>query len=524
MSTKKARRLTLPSFPPSTAPIQLSGEGEDERLGKGSPLKTLTILSVGPLISQIVQSLYGIVNLFWVSKAIGNIGLEVFGAVYVVDFISLGFADYLMTSLDIRVSYLFGEKSRIDDCSQILVDFIRISFLFGLLLPCLILPICRPLIEWFGSPEEVSKDCLIYLYPTAFGSFFTFLYMTTCGLIQAEGHSFIFGLAQAASLLLNMVCLCPLFLLGFHMGIYGASLATIVSQAIVAITLTVLIFMGKFTVKPQFRMFGRKFSKETWKAMRIGFASLIANYSYSIPELMIQKYLISSAQAIGAYDPIIKVWGVIEKLYQFAGGSNEAFAAGLMPSASYAFGAKRFNRMLRLFMHANWITVVITVGYSIFMILLPRQICLIWSDDEEYLSYCTQMVPVVFYASAFFPIQYTVPAFLQGMQKVTQSTVLAFVASLLPVPIFSSIMYFTGKNDPVRIMWTYVIADTFSGLVCIIFVLPYALKLCKEPKDEIIVGEDALTIRSVQSSHCSSVPLLTDSMDDFPSNQATKII
>lgn len=250
MKGLKQRRTSLPpphlvktgsaNFQYLQTPLEI--KGEEKRLGSRSPLFTEFILSIGPLISKTVQTLYGVVNLFWVSKAIGDKDIEVFGAVYAVDFISMAFADYFMTSLYIRISYLFGQKSEVSECSQIYVDFLRSSIFFGLLMPAIILPLSRPLIEWFGSSKEISLMCFHYLMPTTFGTFFNFIYMVSCGLIQSECHSIIFGITQVSSLVLNMAFFCPLFLLGFKLDIWGASLATVCSEGIVGITLVILIF------------------------------------------------------------------------------------------------------------------------------------------------------------------------------------------------------------------------------------------------------------------------------------------
>ena len=259
MKEKRKRRLTLPiSSSKQSEHIEISGE--EERLGKSPPLPTILYLSIGPLASQTVQALYGVVNLFWVSKSIGDKGIEVFGAICVIDFIITAFSNYLMTSIDIRVSYIFGEKSRIDECSQIFVDFIRFSFILSLIIPALILPTTRPLVEWFGSDKKISGMCYEYMLPSSFGSFFTFLYMTCCGLIQSEGRSFVFGVTQIVSLLLDMFVFAPLFLLYFKTGIWGATLSTVLSQAIVTIVLIIQIFRGKYTINPKFSMLFKKFS------------------------------------------------------------------------------------------------------------------------------------------------------------------------------------------------------------------------------------------------------------------------
>ena len=400
MNEKKNRRLSLP-------PKKLNNDdfieisGEEKRLGGSTPLLTVLILSIGPFISQSVQALYGMVNLYWVSKGIGDKGIEVFGAIYLLDFITIAFADYLMSSINIRLSYLFGE-TKVEECAQVFVDFVRISFLLSLLMPAIILPITKPVVEWFGAGKEISHMCFQYIIPTACFSFFTFLFMVICGLLQSEGHSIMFGIAQSSTLIINMILFCPLFLLVFKFGIWGASLATVISQLIVSVILAFLIFFGKFTVKPKLNMFIKKFSIETWEALKIGIASLLTYFAASLPEILLQKFLYTSAKHIGEYDTIVKAWGVIVKLFQLVCGTDDAIAIGFLPAASYAYGARRYNRILRLFFHSCWIGIIIAIIYTLFLIFFPRQISTIWSNDSDFLDKCQSMIPIVFFLSPLY--------------------------------------------------------------------------------------------------------------------------
>ena len=198
---KKKRRLSLPSKQANSEDI-IEINGEEKRLGSKSPLLTIIILAIGPFISQTVQALYGIVNLFWVSRGIGDKGIEVFGAIYIIDYIPTAFSDYLMTSIDIQLSYLFGQCNY-QECAQVFVDFIRISFFLALMMPPIILSITRPVVEWFGAGKDISEMCFQYMIPVSCGSFFSLSFMTICGLLQSEGHSTIFGLSQSATLLLR---------------------------------------------------------------------------------------------------------------------------------------------------------------------------------------------------------------------------------------------------------------------------------------------------------------------------------
>ncbi|OHT00305.1 hypothetical protein TRFO_07968 [Tritrichomonas foetus] len=80
----------FPSIPKSNEKKEL--DDEEMRLGSRSPLKTILILSIGPIISQIFSSLFGVFNSLWVTKTIGDVGLEVFGATFIVDYIQIGIA------------------------------------------------------------------------------------------------------------------------------------------------------------------------------------------------------------------------------------------------------------------------------------------------------------------------------------------------------------------------------------------------------------------------------------------------
>lgn len=456
---------------------------EDKQLGLKSPIRTILTLSTGPLISQTVQAFYGIADSLWVARTIGQKGISVFGAVYIVEFIAVSVSLYLMSSVNIRMSYLFGQH-RTKDCSQMYVDFVRLAAILGIVVPCIVLPIVKPMIRWFGANEELVDMSFQYMLPVTAMCFFNFLYMMACGLIQAEGRSLLYGAVQVASFAINMGLFDPLFLVGLKLPIWGASLATIISEAIPGIILTTLILCGKFSLKPKMKMFFQKPTYETWEACKVGFASFIEQISATIPCILMQKYVNMASSAIGQYDVVIAVWAVIEKLYQLVGGICIAFSYGLLPSASYAFGANRMNRVMWLFTHATWISTAISVVMSVIIMTIPGKLALIWDDDPNFVSWCKRMVPKVFYTCVCLAIQYTCPAILQAMNRVAAANSVGVLTLLLPLPIFSSILYFTKKDDPERIMWTYALNDVYSIVMCSVFLIKPGKSVWKEPKDE----------------------------------------
>ncbi|KAH0790347.1 MatE family protein [Histomonas meleagridis] len=497
------RRVSSPlliSNPETIASLQSSNiesnfSKEDKELGSKPPLRTFLSMSVGPLISQLVQAVYGIADSLWVASTIGSEGISVFGAVFIVEFLAIAVSNFLCIGLAIRVSYLYGE-ARGEEVPQLYIDYIRCCVILGIIVPCIILPITRPLVEWFGASKHLSLMCLQYMIPITAACFFKFLYMMNCGLLQAQGRSFLYGAIQIGALVVNMCVFDPIFLKVLRLPIWGDSLARIISEAIPGIVLTFLVFLGKFTIKVEPKMFLNRFSKETWPAFKVGFATFVSLVSYSIPLVLMQKFVNEAAISMGVYDDVIEVWSVNEKLYQIVGGSCDALALGLLPCASYAYGSGRMNRLLKLFLHSLWVSTLLAVTFSVILIFFPSEIASLWSKDPQFLYWAKQMIPKTFYLAPFIAYQYCVPALLQSLQKIVASTVLSITTQLLPLPVFSTVLYFTNKHDPARILYSYALGDAFAFILCTAFLIKPLRVLLKAKKDEELDDSIALTHKS----------------------------
>jgi Na+-driven multidrug efflux pump len=444
------------------------------------PFPRLLYLSVGPLISQIALSLSGFADSFWVAKACGPAGLAIFGAVFIVDFIAVAVGQYLITGLSARASFLFGSQDA-SGCAQLFVDFIRIAVGAALVVPAVVLPITRPLIEWFGGDRDFSYSCFQYMLPSTCGSFVTFVYMICCGMAQAEGRSMTFGLLQVAALGIAQLLFNPLLLMVLKTPVWGASLARICGEAVSAIAGIWLTFGGHFRVKPTPGMFLEPFSRDTWAAMKVGLAELISVCSETLPMVLVQKYTNEAAKAIGVYETVLQVWGVLEKVYQFVVGICVAFALGMLPSAAHSYGARHYKDCLWTSVHTLWFTTLVSVVFSSALVFCPDKVCALWSTDPLFLEWVRKMVPQCFYMAPSFGMLFMVPVLYEAMQKYAWSTAMAFVTQMLPLPIFSSVLHFTDKNDPARILWAYFLTDGFAFVVCAAFYLGPLLRFVRAP-------------------------------------------
>ena len=494
---------------------------EQKRLGQHPALPTLLRLSFGPLCSQIVSSMYLIVDSFWVSHTIGADGLTATGVVSLLETINNAFGLYLLSCVSARISYLFGQKKN-EECAQVFIDIIRVSWIFSTILPIIMLNISRPLTKWFGADELIQHMSFQYLIPVSGLTVFYEMYQICCGLLQSEGLSWIYGLCQICSLFLNMACLDPLFLIVFKTPIWGASLASIISSFLPMIILMTLIFKGKFTVKPTFRMFFNKFSKETKSALILGLSTLAQLLSANLPDIMMQKWLGNAGRAIGQYNEVISAWNVIVRVYTFIVCVNNGIAQGLLPSTSFAFGAKRLKRFRNLVFHALWIGTIWNTLWEIIVITCSRKIAKIWLNDEKFLDLAQHFFLNGLCTVFFLMIKYATITSLQACKKVFISIILSILSMLIPVPLFSTILYYTDKDNPPRLFLAFAITDCISFVISFCVSLVSLRFLCKRnpdlDKDKVFGDEND------QKYFNDKEPRYLDSDDSINENSDSKPI
>lgn len=213
---------------------------EDIRLGGKPPLKTIAYLSVGPLISQLTSSLYGVINTIWISKALGDSGLTAIAAYQNFDTIGRAFAAFLQVSATTKIASLFGEGLN-SESSQVFSDLLRFSVIFSVITPAIFIPVSKICVRWFGAEESIVKLGFDYIVPNLCVSIIPCIFLISCGCLQAEGRSWLFSLTQICALCLNMFVFCPLFLLGFKIGNAGSVIVTGLSKLIPFVVIIIFL-------------------------------------------------------------------------------------------------------------------------------------------------------------------------------------------------------------------------------------------------------------------------------------------
>lgn len=464
---------------------------EDRKLGGHRPLITICRLSVGPMLSQVTNALYGIITTIWISKACGEDGLSAVSMMNAFDNIGRSFGFFLAIAAATQISFLYGQGNT-REAGQIIADLIRMSFVCGAITAGILIPVLRPVAKWFGADEHIIQLGIDYMLPLNICAFNSCLFIASGGFLQGEGRTFLFGMSNVTCLCLNMAILDPIFLFVFKMGIRGASIATVFSELIPGMTIIILFYCHKFGVKPQLNQLFKKFSPNTWPALKVGFSSLISQLSGCVPSIVVRKYMglgagdnpQDFADVMAGFNAAIRICNLTFSIFQ-------AISQAFIPAASYAYAAKRYKRFFMLSLHMLWLMSLWGTITSIITWIWPRELSMMFSKEESYLRYAERMVA---YNNAVGPLmsaKMVAQSMLQSLQLGPRATILSFINNFVNIIVFNYILYYTNPHDGARIIWCYPLAHISSCIVSPFFLWGPIKKIYKLMKEEDAEAEFA---------------------------------
>ena len=460
----------------------------DVRLGSYSPLRTILEQTSGPYTSILASATYGVVDSYWVKKALGEIALTAVGAAYFYENIAYAFAHFLSASVIAKIGYLNGKNQK-QESSQIIIDMIRFTFLFGILIPLILIPSSKLFPKWLGSDDTVSNLTFQFLIPTCGLSIITQNYLVLCGVLLTEGRSNLYGILQVTSSLLNMLILDPLFLLYFKFGIWGASLASIISQFIPLIILYYIVFSGKLEVKPTFSQFFLPISSEFFSSLSLGSTTLIIQLANLLPFAIFMKTLSIRSLPYNLLNQTLTGLNIYLRVFFFLVALDIALSQALLPSASYAMGAKNYPRFISLCLNALSIGTIYNAFVTLIIILFSSNITKIFVTEPSYYQWTKDFLDFGHYAFVFIMTRIVFTVALQAARLVKHATIFGLLTQFVPVPLFAFLVFFLDSTkNPRNLLYVILAGPIFSSILSVIYY--YCLKDSLFPKDEEKKDED----------------------------------
>lgn len=312
-------------------------------LGKESIGKLFVMLAVPAIASQLVNALYNIVDRMYIGHIadVGANALTGVGVCFPIIMIISAFAALVSMGGAPRASILMGQKNK-DGAEKILGNCFCALLITSVVLTVLVLCFQTPLLYMFGASENTIGFAQDYMTIYAVGTICVQVTLGMNAFISAQGFSRIAMMTVVIGAITNIV-LDPILIFGLDMGVQGAALATVLSQAVSALW-CVRFLRGKDTTIQIKASYMKIDPSVLLPAMALGIAPFIMQSTESVLVLCFNSSLLSYGgdMAVGAMT-------ILSSVMQFAMLPLSGFTQGAQPIISYNYGAKNKERLTKAF-------------------------------------------------------------------------------------------------------------------------------------------------------------------------------
>ncbi|MBR6812041.1 MAG: MATE family efflux transporter [Oscillospiraceae bacterium] len=368
-------------------------------LGTAPVGKLLLRLAIPTVVAQIINMLYNIVDRIYIGHMPGDGSLALTGVGVCMPIIMIisAFAALISSGGAPRASIHMGKGDN-DSAEKIMGNCFAVQIVISIVLTAVLLIWNRELLLLFGASENTINYASDYMSLYALGTIFVQLTLGMGAFITAQGFAKIGMITVIIGALSNIV-LDPVFIYIFDMGVKGAAIATVISQAASCIWVFAFLCGKKTTLKLR-KANIRIDVKIVMPCLALGLATFIMQSSESVISVCFNSSLLKHGGdiAVGAMT-------ILTSVMQFAMLPMQGVAQGAQPILSFNFGAGNTLRLKKTF--RLLLTVCLIYSFAIWgaIMLLPRAFAGIFTPDSELLDFTAGALRIYCAVLCIFGIQ-----------------------------------------------------------------------------------------------------------------------
>ena len=426
---------------------------------KGPVWKCIIAQAVPLTIAQLIQLLYNVVDRIYIghlgegnSMALTGVGLTFPVVTLIMAFTALfGYGGVPLFSM-VRGS---GDEKR---AGRIMGNSFALLLVSAVVLMFLGYAFCKPILFAFGASEEsfvyAKKYLDIYLLGTAFSMFSTGMN----GYINAQGFPKVGMLSVIIGAVSNIV-LDPVFIFGLNMGVGGAALATIISQGISAAWVLRFLFGKKVSIP--LKIENIRINKEITKnIIKLGTSSFIMQGT----NCLVQVACNATLQSYGGdlYVGIMTVANSVREIFMLP---ISGIVNGAQPVISFNYGAKAYDRVKAGIRFNTIIGTLYTMFAWIMVLLFPRFLFGVFSDDLQMIEIGVEMLKIYFFGFVFMSLQFAGQSTFQALGDAKHAIFFSLLRKAIivtPLTILLPAVGFGVKG----VFLAEPISNVIGGLAC----------------------------------------------------------
>ena len=445
-------------------------------LGKDSLGPLLLKLALPAILAQIINVLYNMVDRMYIGHIpkVGPSALTGVGVTMPVIMAISAFAALVSMGGAPRASIMLGRGEH-PKAEKILGNCTVMLVIMAIILTAVFLIWGEPILMVFGASEATIGYALDYMRIYALGTIFVQLALGLNAFINAQGYAKIGMITVAIGALCNIV-LDPIFIFSMSMGVKGAALATIISQAISSIF--VVYFLTSKRSGLRIKLDNLKLDFQViLPCLALGLSPFIMQFTESVISVCFNTSLLKYGGDIA-----VGSMTILTSVMQFSMLPLQGLTQGAQPIISFNYGAENIDRVKRAFK----LLLKISLSYSMLLwavaMFIPDTFIYIFTSHGELATYTGWAIRIYMAASGIFGIQIACQQTFIAIGNAKTSVFLAVLRKVLVLIPLIFILPMFIENQAFAVFLAEPIADTIAVSVTATLFYQTYKRLGKETK------------------------------------------
>ena len=438
----------------------------DQRLGTAPLVPLIFSLALPTALAQLVNMLYNIVDRIYVGHipGSGSLALAGLGVTYPIIVLITAFSNLIGMGGAPRASVAMG-RGDYKTAEKILGNCITLLIVLSVVLSVVFTIYGEPVLRAFGASENTLPYAMAYLRIYLMGTIFVQFTLGMTPFITNQG----FAKTSMATTCIGAVCnivLDPIFIYGFNMGVEGAAIATILSQAVSAVW--VLIF---FTGKRSVLRIRKENLIPAGRTLALVLSLGVSPFLMTATECVIQLAFNTGAATYGG-DSAVAIMSILFSVAQIANLPVQGFCQGAQPVVGFNFGARKLERVRQAFK----IMLAVSMGVTTVVVgaveIAPQLFLGLFSSDAELIALGTAPLRIYMLGFFFMGAQLACQQTFLGLGEAKISMFIALLRKvILLLPLSLVIPQVFGALGLSQLLGLYVaepVSDIISASTCTI--------------------------------------------------------
>ncbi len=363
-------------------------EAAKQDMGTGSIKKLMLQMAVPAVVGQIINLLYNIVDRIYIGHIPGVGGTALTGVGLFTPILMLITAFALLAGAGgaPRAAIAMGKGDK-DTAEKIMANCFTVLMILAVILTAAFYFAAPTLLRLFGGSDATLPYAVTYARIYILGSVFVLTVMGMNTFITTQGFAKFSMMTTIIGAVINII-LDPVFIFILDMGVAGAALATVLSQAVSAIWILKFLIGRQTILKLQVHNMKLE-SKVILPCLALGISSFVMVSTESILSISFT----SSLQRFGG-DVAVGAMTVLTSINQLVTMPLNGICQGGQPLISYNYGAKKLDRVKEAFFCQFGVCVAYTTCFWLLLMFLPNAFAGIFTSDTALVDYTARALRI----------------------------------------------------------------------------------------------------------------------------------